>query len=174
MRRIYESDALVRDDHPHTPSDRDEGSRSTIDWSAASHALMPVWLRDRAVSVTVETDREVYRPDEPVGVRVQLYNRLPFPVRLRTRSPVLWQWSVDDLPEASHVERSPPTRAGALSFARGERKTFTRTWDQSVRVSEREWEPIAPGEHTVAAWVNVDDANARGLYAETTVRIEDD
>lgn len=173
VRRIYESDAVVRDDSPHTPRERDDdASRAHVNWGNVSHAFMPVRVRDWAVTVDVETDRERYAVGEPVGVRVRLRNRLPAPVRLRTRSPVLWEWAVDDAAGASLVERETPDRRGALSFERGEQKTFTRTWNQSIREAEREWVPVDPGEHTVSAWVNVDDPVGRGLAAETTIEIE--
>ena len=174
MRRIYESEAVVRDDHPHTPRERDgERSRRAIDWDNASHALLPVRLRDWAIDVSVETDRGSYRVGDPVGVRVRFENRLPFPVRLRTETPLLWEWSVDGAPEASRVpERAPPDRRGVFSFSRSERKTFTRSWNQSIRETSREWVPVDPGEYTVAARVNVPDAPERGLSDETTLRIE--
>lgn len=173
VRRIYESDAVVRDDSPHTPRERDGGASSGhVNWGNVSHAFMPVRVRDWAVTVDVETDRERYAVGEPVGVRVRLRNRLPAPVRLRTVSPVCWQWAVDDVVEASLVERDPPDSRGTLSFDRGERKTFRRTWHQSIRETEREWVPVDPGEHTITAWVNVADPERRGLAATTTVDIE--
>lgn len=175
MRRIYESDAVVRDDSPHTPREREDGTgsrRGHVDWGNVSHALLPVRVRDWAIGVAVETDRERYAPGDPVGVRVRLRNRLPAPVRLRTASPIRWQWAVDGVASASRVERRPPDRPAALSFERSERKTFTRTWHQSIRESEREWVPVGPGEYTVSAWINVPDPAGRGLRAETTVEIE--
>lgn len=172
MRRIYESDAVVRDGSPHTPRERDDATRTHVNWGNASHAFMPIRLRNWAVVVDVETDRERYSVGEPVGVRVRFRNRLPAPVRLRTQSPVLWQWGVDDAPEASLLERDPPDGRGALSFGRRERKTFVRTWHQSIRETEREWVPVDPGEYTISAWINVDHPERRGLTAETTVTIE--
>ena len=175
MRRIYESEALRRDDRdPFVPSESDEGerSRSAIDWHAASHALMPVALRERAIAVGIETDRSVYDVGETVAVRVTLRNRIPFPVALRTRSPVLWRWFVDDVPEASRVEEHDPAdRRGILRFDRSERKTFRRRWTQQIRESRREWRAVEPGEYTLRATVDVDDAAERGLSAETTIEV---
>lgn len=175
MRRIYESRAVERnDDDPFVPGedDQDEKSRSAFDWDAVSHAFMPRALRDRAIAVDVETDRAVYEPDEPVLLRITFENRLPFPVTLRTQSPVLWRWSVDDLPDASLVDDDPPDRPGMLTFARSERKRFTRRWPQTIRESESDWRPAATGTHALAAAVNVDDPTGRGLRAETEIRIE--
>jgi len=177
VRRIYDSDAVVRDDDPHTPRERDEGrgSRSHVDWGNLSHALMPVRLRHLAVDVSVTTDRASIAPGDPVDVEVRLRNRLPFPVRLRTASPVLWKWAVDGVVEASEYDEGPaPEGTGVLSFGRSETKTFHRRWTGHVRRSERTWEPVEAGEHTVAAWVNVDDPAARGLRADTTVTVEGD
>lgn len=172
MRRIYESDALVADDDPHTPTGRDRDRPRAIDWGAASHALMPTGLRDRALEVSVTTDRRVVRAGSPLTVRVKFRNRLPVPVRLVTDSPVRWRWAVDGVPAASELATAgPPDRRSTLDFARRERKTVTRTWRGAIRGRDGEWTPVDPGEHTIAAWVNVPDAADRGLRDETTIRI---
>jgi len=174
VRRIYESDAVIRDDDPHTPSERDEDDSGprTIDWENASHALLPVRLRDWAISVDVETSRDRYAAGAPVDLRVRFRNRLPVAVLLRTATPVRWQWAVDGVVGASELERgATPEEGGTFSFSRSERKSFTRTWNQSIRRTAREWEPVEPGEYTISAWVNVPAAESRGLTAETTVRI---
>lgn len=171
MRRIYESDAVIRDDHPHTPANRtDRGSRA-IDWGAASHALVPTALRDRAIEVQLETDRNRYPRGTPVGLRVTLRNRFPIPITLVTRSPRLWRWAVDGHPEASRIDRPVPSEPGALTFGRRERKTFVRRWSQSIRETATRWRTVEPGEYELTAWVNVPDSTARGLRDATTVRI---
>lgn len=177
MRRIYESRALERDgDDPHMPKESGErpatrGSR-TINWGNASHALVPSSLRHYAISVSVETDRERYAPDQPVTLRVEFHNRAPLPIALRTDSQMRWTWAVDGLPEASRYEVDISDEPGLLEFDRGERKVFTRQWYQRFRESEREWSRAARGEYTVSAGVNVADADRKGLADETTVRIE--
>lgn len=99
-------------------------------------------------------------------------NALPVPVTVTTNSPVPWTWSVDGLTEGERIPlREPPDVPGSLAFDGRERKTFTKRWYQSVRVSEREWEPADPGTHTIGARLDVDEPLERGLYAETTVRI---
>jgi len=99
-------------------------------------------------------------------------NALPLPLTLTTRSRLLWQWDVDGLPEASHVEvRAVPEGEAGFEFDRGERKRFRRRWNGMFRLSDSEWEPADPGEYTIGAGVNVTDAPGKGLYDETTVRI---
>lgn len=179
MRRIYESDALERDETPFTPSDREPRSTvqavRSVDSSALSRRVVPHRLRYRAISLAVSTPRTAFSPDEPIPFTVTMRNRLPIPIVLRTRSPLLWTWSVDGQTDASRVTRyDPPDEPGQLRFDRGERKRFRKEWRQLFRVSEAEWEPADPGEHTITARVNVSDAAARGLAAETTVRIRAD
>jgi hypothetical protein len=175
MRRIYESRALQYDDEdPYAPKRRDDGDSDpgprTIDWSAASHVLVPTWLRRRAVTVTVETDRDSYAPDEPVGFRVRFRNRLPFPVAVPTASPVPWTWSIDGVDEASHVATLPEER-GLFEFDRAERKQFTRRWQQRFQRDGRTWTPADRGEHTLAARINT-PSGVESVTAETTFRIE--
>ena len=173
MRRIYESRALVRDDdEAFVPAERDETSRSTIDWEAASHAFLPVALRRRAIEVEIDAPEDPRPVGEPVPFRVVLRNRLPVPVVLRTRSPVRWNWAVDGLTEGSRPDTDYPAEPTLFGFARSERKTFRRRWSGYLRESEREWAPADPGEYTLSARVDVDDAREKGLAAETTVRVE--
>lgn len=184
MRRIYESDALHRDDDPHTPS-RTEGSGSgptitanrnpsLIDWSSASHALLPTWVRDRAIAVAVETDREVYERDEPVGIRVRLRNRLPFPITIRTPTRRRWDWTVagERRAEVTGYEDAP-AEPSLLSFYRSETKTFTRTWHKLFRTASDRWVPADPGTYEVAAFVDVEEPGRRGLYAATEIEIRE-
>ncbi|ARS88930.1 hypothetical protein [Natrarchaeobaculum aegyptiacum] len=161
------------------PVDRQERSRErerpdrsrTVDFGALSHAFLPERLRTRAITVTIETDRDCYRTGESVTLTVTLENRLPIPVRLRTESPVGWHWSVDGHPEGSAVARPASDRTGVISFARGERKRFRRRWPQRVRVSDHEWDAADPGRHTLEARIDRPDADARGLVDRTTLEI---
>lgn len=172
MRRIYESEALRRDDEdPFVPNEGEGHRGGHVDWGNVSHALFPATLRPRAVTVSVETDREVYEPDEPVRFRVTFRNRLPVPVTLVTRSPRRWTWSLDGRPEASTVPSDSPTEPTRFEFVSGERKQFHRRWDQRVRESEREWRAADPGEHTLSARIDAVRGSDR-LCAETTFRID--
>jgi len=178
MRRIYESDAISRDDNePFSPNkrrstDRPQAMRS-VNGSAWSKRLVPHAVRRWAVSLEVSTPETTVRPETPIPFTVTMRNALPIPVTIRTASPVLWTWAVDDAIEASHVEtRSPPDRAGEFHFDRGERVRFRKEWSQLFQVTDREWEPAEPGEYTISAAINVDAPQRYGLYDETTVRIE--
>lgn len=172
MRRIYDSEALHRDDgDPHSPRERDGSPRyRSLNWRAASHALLPVRLRRWAIDVEIETARDVYAVDEPVDLRVRFRNRLPFPVVLRTESPVRWHWAVDGHVEGSLEPPSEPDDRAVFEFERSETKTFTRRWPQRFRTGDRTWEPAGPGEYTLTASVN---DGTDGLRASTTVRVDD-
>lgn len=170
---VYESEAVERDDDdPFVPRGSEEGRSRTINWDAFSHAFMPVFLRNRAIEVSVRTDKSAYEVDETVRFRVKLRNRIPFPVLLRTASPVMWRWAIDGLQKASKVpEPDPPREKHLLRFHRSETKTFTRRWSQQIQVEADRWEAVEPGEYTLSAWINVPDAEKRTLYAETPVEI---
>lgn len=171
MRRIYDSEALRRDsDDPFVPNESDGGGRGHVDWANLSHAFLPTTLRSRAVSVSVETNRETYGPDDPVGFRVTFANRLPVPVTVVTDSPKRWDWSVDGRTEASALPVDRPRERTRFQFGRGERKRFHRRWHQRVRESERGWRRADPGDHMLAVGVNAVDGADR-LRAETTFEI---
>lgn len=176
MRRIYESDALSRTDDPFSPNEGDHRERPqsarSINGSAWSKRLVPHWLRRRAISLELSTPSTEFRPDTPIPFTVTMKNALPIPITIRTESPILWSWAIDDVPEASRITTDdPPERNGELHFDRGERLQFRKTWSQLFRVSEREWEPAEPGEYTISAAINVDDPTRNGMADETTVRI---
>ncbi|THE64417.1 hypothetical protein D8Y22_13480 [Salinadaptatus halalkaliphilus] len=144
------------------------GESRTIDWAALSHALLPRRLRTRAITVSVRTDADVYHRGDPVAVEIDLRNRLPVPIRLRTDSPNVWTWTVDGEPVDA---RDVPDRPGSIHFDRGERKRFHRRWSQRVRVRDREWKPVEPGTYTIAARLSRGDAAARGLADRTAIEI---
>ncbi|MEY7848373.1 hypothetical protein AB7C87_04125 [Natrarchaeobius sp. A-rgal3] len=176
MRRIYDSGALHRDDdEPHAPAEGEDRTPQAVRWlpgAAVSRLFVPDWLRYRAISVDVETPREEYSVGESVSIHVTMSNAMPFPITIRTASPVRWTWSVDGALEASRVPQSdPPDDPHSFRFGRGERKRFTRRWNGMFRVSNSEWEPATPGEYAISAAVNVDDPAAGGLADETTVRL---
>ncbi|MEM4782523.1 MAG: hypothetical protein QXG03_13310 [Halalkalicoccus sp.] len=176
MRRIYESDALYRDDDGFTPNRRRSKTplqaMRSVNSTALSRRVVPQWLRNRAVSIDVSVPRTEFPVGEPIPFRVTMRNAMPFPITFRTRSPILWTWSVDGATEAARLPiRDPPDEPGELRFGRGERKRFEKRWDGLFRVSRSEWERAAPGEHTIGAGLNVGDAREKGLYDEVTVRI---
>jgi hypothetical protein len=177
MRRIYDSAALHRDDSdPHAPAEDDDTPRPqamrSVPSGLLSRLFVPNWLRYRAVSVALDTPRTDFVAGEPVPFRVTMKNALPIPITVPTLSPVLWTWDVDGVREASHVPlQTPPDEPRGFRFDRGERKQFTRRWNGLFQVSASEWEPATPGEYTLGAGINVEDAAGKGLWDETTVRL---
>jgi len=175
MRRIYESDALRRDDGPFSPTEVKRQARPERNGSGEPSLfskVVPNWLSNRAVYISVSTPRDTYRKGAAIPFTVTFKNALPFSVAIPTQSPVLWTWYVDEVQEASHVMlRDPPDENGAFGFQRGERKTFTRRWQQSFRLTESTWEPASIGEHTIGVGINVRDPKQAGLYDEVTVEI---
>lgn len=159
---------------PFTPGEDDERTRPqsarSVDSTLLSRWLVPQSLARRAISVSIETPQAEYALGTAVPFRVTMTNPLPIPLTLLTRSPILWQWTVDGVVEASHIEQyDPPDEPGKLHFDRGERKRFTGEWSGKFRVTEREWEPAAPGEYAIGATINVD--GERSPADECTVRL---
>jgi hypothetical protein len=172
MRRIYESGALQRDDEePFAPGERNHSPQAlrSVDGTAWSRRLVPRSVRLYALSVAVDAPDRVDGPAVPFVVTMS--NALPIPVAVETQSPRLWEWHVDGLPRASHVD-SVSGEPRTIRFDRGETKRFRRRWDRRFRVSETEWEPAPPGEYTLGAGLNVAGAAEHELENETTVRID--
>ncbi|SDJ95970.1 hypothetical protein [Natronorubrum texcoconense] len=179
MRRIYESGAIRRDEGPFSPSEKDTERRieamRSINSTKLSRLILPNGLSRRAISIDVSTPRDEYPLDAAIPFRVTMRNSMPFPITIPTRSPLLWTWDVDGVTDASHVPlHDPPDEPDSLVFDRGERKQFTKQWQQLFRVSDSEWEPAEPGEYTIGAELNVENAVEKGLRGETTVRLDPD
>lgn len=178
MRRLYESSAVSRDDEdPFVPGSRDRETEpqamQSVPGNKLSRLLVPNWVRHRAISLDVSTPKGSYEAGEPVPFVVEMKNSFPIPIEIPTLSPVLWEWAIDGHPNASRVAPADPGDDGrGFRFDRGERKRFVKEWDQMFRVSNSEWEPARAGEHTISASLNVEDAEQKGVYGETTVRIE--
>ncbi len=174
MRRIYESDALHRDDTDAFSPREEEMARTgtrSINWGAASHALMPNAVRRRAIEVTVETDKDVYRRDEEVLIRVMFRNKLPLPVSLPVPTQLRWTWSVGGVEAASAVGERVPQEPALFRFERGQRRVFHRQWSQRIREDDQTWTPAEPGDHEIVAWIATDPVRD-DLRAQTTIRIE--
>lgn len=177
MRRIYDSEALERDDSkPHTPRERRrEVKPQAIRWinsKSWSKRLVPHSIRHRAVSVRVETPDKEFEQRGNIPFKVTMKNRLPIPITIRTESPLPWKWKVNGHEGASHVNlRNPPDKPGKLHLDRGEREVIRRNWSGMFRVSEREWEPAESGEHTIRVEVNIENPERANLVAETDVQV---
>ncbi len=177
MRRIYDSDALRRDDgEPGAPNEIERKTKlqamRSVPSAALSDLFVPSGVKHRFLSVDVETAADEYALGESIPFTVTFRNHVPFPISITTESPVLWTWSVDDDVEASAVSlRDPPDETGRFAFDRGERKRFRKRWDQMFRVTEADWEPAETGEYTIGAAINAQNSEAKGLAGETTIRI---
>lgn len=177
MRRPRDADGIDRaDGDPFRPNESDvrqePRAARTLPAATLSRWLLPQRLHRRVVSVSVRTPATVFERGEPIPLRVELRNPMPFPVTIRTRSPVPWTWHVDGHRDASHVAEPLPDEETQFTLDRGERRRFQRSWSQSFQTSDTTWEPADRGEHTIGAGLTVSEPADRGLYDETTVRIE--
>jgi hypothetical protein len=177
MRRIYESDALSRDDEKSfTPGERDDDPKPqafrSINASVWSDHFIPHRIRRWAVSVSLKTPKSTFDREEGIPFRFVVKNHLPMPVSLNTASPILWNWSVDGHNRATQVTiREIPEEQSKFKLDRGETIRFQKTWDQMFRIDEREWEPAGPGEHTLRAGINLNTTGDHNLNDELTVTV---
>ena len=136
--------------------------------------LVPQRVARRALTVSVETDRDTYAVDEHVRFRVTVRNRLPFPVVIETPNRRLWGWTVDGELEASDEPRFDDPRRdtpGTLAFRGGQQLVVERTWrGRFRRVPEDEptrWVPADPGHHELGVFL----AYEGGPRATTTFEV---
>lgn len=175
MRRIYESEALTRDDEPFTPHEREDDYEPqafrSIDASAWSDRLIPHGVRCRSVRVDITTPQETFENGQAVPFQIRIRNSLPIPITVRTVTPVIWTWNVDGAPNANRSSPpSLPEEQGALYLDRGETRTFGKRWNQRFQVAKRRWEPAPPGTYSLGVEINT-ERNYENLRDSTEIRI---
>lgn len=177
MRRLYESDAVKRDDdEPLMPNEERRSYRAQasrwINATALSNLVIPERLRYWFLSVDVTVPDGEYAVGDSVPFLVTIKNSAPFPITVPTTSPVLWRWYVDGHVEASHVSPDhAPEEDGSYRFDRGEHKRFEKRWNGLFRTTETEWERPEPGTYTIGVRLNVREAEEKGLTDEATVSL---
>lgn len=129
------------------------------DFSVFSRGLdkfIPSTVARWALSVSVETDKSTYGPDEPVEITVTISNRLPVPITVRIDNQRVWGWAVDGYVEAADEALYVPDRTRSLSLRAGESRMHNVTWNRRIkRVNERtRWEELSPGEYEISAFVS--------------------
>jgi hypothetical protein len=136
--------------------------------------LVPQWVARRALTVSVETDRDTYAVDERVRFRVTVRNRLPVPVVVETPDRRLWGWTVDGELEASDEPRFDDPRSdtpGTLTLRGGQRLVVDRTWRGRFRRVRGDgptrWVPADPGRHELGVFL----AYEGGPDATTTFEV---
>ena len=137
-------------------------------------AFVPAALARRAIAVSIETDREVYARDQPVGITVEFSNRLPVPVSVPTPRRRPWGWTIDGALEASDERRYVRDRPSAFRFGAGERKRVRFTWHgrlERTAGDRRESVVPDPGTYELRAFVATPTDRYRP-EAATTIRFE--
>ena len=131
-------------------------------FSRGLDALIPASVARRALTVSVETDGQVYDPGDPVEIRIDISNRLPLPITVRIEGARVWGWSVDGLVEATDEPIYVPDTARSLSLRARETRTFVRTWDGRIKRhgSPTRWVEAPSGEHEITAFVATEPSTA--------------
>lgn len=151
-----------------------DGNRNVL--TEALGKLVPQPVAQRALTISVETDRDTYAVDERVQFRVTVRNRLPLPVAIETPDRRLWGWTVDGELEASDEPRfDDPAREtpGTLTLRGGQQLVVSRTWHgrfRRVRTHEpTRWVPADPGRHELGVFL----AYEGGPRATTTFEVSE-
>lgn len=160
MRRLYESSAVKRDDDdPTKPNERREDPKPealrSVPAKGLSNLIIPARVGRWGIRIRVSANKSEYTQGEDIPFEVVMKNSYPFPVTIKTQSPIYWMWDIDGHVEASKVSvHKAPDTTDEFVFDRGERKIFTKRWDQMFKVAKSEWEPAQPGEYTIRAAIN--------------------
>lgn len=108
--------------------------------------LVPGWVARRAVTIGVEPETTVATIGDELRFTVTIRNRLPVPVTIRTPSPRLWGWAIDDEVEATNERSYPGDTGGELSLDAREVRRIDHVWSGR-------FERVGAGPNDQSAWV---------------------
>jgi hypothetical protein len=134
--------------------------------------FVPQWLAQRAIAVSVAVPRREFAVGDPVPFTVEIRNRLPVPVAVRTPSRRLWAWTVDGELAASDESTYAGDTAGQFALEGSDVLRIEREWSGRFKRTGGpgdRTEHVLPdrGTHEIAAFVATDDPRPRG-----TVEVE--
>lgn len=130
--------------------------------------LVPRAVARRAVTITVETDRQRYEVGEPVGVTVRISNRIPFPIEVATTGRRVWGWRVDGLLDASDEKIHESAEPRRFSMQARETNRIQFEWDGRFKRqgSPTRWEQATRGEHEIEAFLATDPVKSDSVTVE--------
>lgn len=128
--------------------------------------FVPQWLAQRAVDVDVTVPAREFRVGDPVPFTVEIRNRLPVPVTVRTPTRRLWGWAVDGELAASDEHTYAGDTAGEFSLEGGDVLRIEREWSGRLKRTGRpgeRTEHVLPdrGVHELSAFVATSDPQPR-------------
>jgi hypothetical protein len=149
-----------------------DGTASSI--AVALGKLVPESIARRSLSISVSTDKERYKVDEPVELTVEIANHLPVPVTVETPTRRLWGWTVDGELEASDERIYVGDDAGAITFGAKERKRIVHRWNGRLKrvgddATPTQWVEPDRGAHEIGAFLAVEGDRPTD---STEIRIE--
>lgn len=131
--------------------------------------FVPQSIAQRAVHVSVETDKQQYDPGEPIEITAKFMNQLPVPITVRTPRQRLWGWQVNGELEASDEARYTRSTPNSFSFRPRERKQIDWQWNGRFgRTDEGRWVIAEPREYVIDVFIATADSSPS---ATTTVQI---
>ena len=129
--------------------------------------FVPQFVAQRVITVSVSVPDREFAVGDPVPFTVEIKNRLPVPVTVRTPTRRLWGWEVDGDLGAS----DEPTYAGdtpsQFALEGGDHLVIEREWSGRFKRTGRDGERteyVLPerGVHEIAAFVATKDPQPRG------------
>lgn len=154
-------------------TDRGDGDGDRLGFDQTENELtdllgrfVPQWLAQRAVDVDLTVPAREFPLGDPVPFTVEIRNRLPVPVTVRTPTRRLWGWAVDGELEASDEHAYAGDTAGEFSLEGGDVLRIDREWSGRFKRTGRpgdRTEHVLPdrGVHELSAFVATDDPRPR-------------
>lgn len=129
--------------------------------------FVPQWVAQRAIAVSVSVPDREFSIGDPVPFTVEIRNRLPVPVTVRTPSRRLWGWEVDGDLGASDEPTYAGDTPGEFSLEGSDYLRIEREWSGRLKRTGRggkrtEYVLPDPGVHEIAAFVATKDPQPRG------------
>lgn len=129
--------------------------------------FVPQWVAQRVIDVSVSVPDREFAVGDPIPFTVEIKNRLPVPVTVRTPTRRLWGWEVDGDLGASDESRYAGDTPSQFALEGGDHLVIDREWSGRFKRTGRDGERTEyvlpkPGVHEISAFVATKDPQPRG------------
>jgi hypothetical protein len=129
--------------------------------------FVPQWVAQRVIAVSVSVPDREFSVGDPVPFTVEIKNRLPVPVTVRTPTRRLWGWKVDGELGASDESTYAGDTASQFALEGSDHLRIEREWSGRFKRTGRdgdrtEYVLAEPGVHEITAFVATKEPQPQG------------
>lgn len=135
--------------------------------------IVPRSLRYHALNIELSAGKREVAPGEEIPIEVTITNRAPITIPVSLNCGTFWGWAIDGFHEGTNMNLY--TSHSKTVGVRGHQTySLLRTWTGYIEHqngSERRFEPLSEGEHSLEAWINIPKPERFGLRDSISIEV---